>query len=176
MAGKRYWFEPVPTDVEQGPDGMLYVTSLPGGPEDGSLGANAAVYRVNPAHRQGRQGRRDGLVSATGLAVAGNGDIFVAELFRGRISRIKAGKSTARTFLKVPLPADVELTSQGMFATINALPGEAAARRPARSCASAADPRHDKDPGDQTVARVLGRPGLREPGRLSASIWLASLR
>ncbi len=65
-----------------------------------------------------------GLLSATGLAVAGNGDIFVAELFAGRISRIKAGESTPRTFLRVPLPADVELTSNGMFATINALPGE----------------------------------------------------
>jgi hypothetical protein len=123
VAGKKYWFEPVPTDVEQGPDGMLYVTSLPGGPEDGSLGANARVYRVHP-----RTGKVTtvvtGLISATGLAVAGNGDIFVAELFRGRISRTKAGQSKPNGFLNVPLPADVELTRSGMFATIMALPGE----------------------------------------------------
>ena len=32
--GKKFAFEAVPTDVEVGPDGQLYVTSLPGGPED----------------------------------------------------------------------------------------------------------------------------------------------
>ena len=123
VAGKNYWFEGVPTDVEQGPDGWLYVTSLPGGPEDGSLGANGRVYKVHPRTGQVRK-VASGLISATGLAVAKNGDIFVAELFRGRISRIKAGKSTAKTFVEAPLPADVELSSKGMFATIMALPGE----------------------------------------------------
>jgi hypothetical protein len=123
VGGKTYRFEPVPTDIEQGPDGFLYVTSLPGGPEDPSLGANGRVYRVNP--RTGKVTKVvDGLASATGLAVAGNGDIFVAELFGGRISRTKAGTSKPHTFLKAPLPADVELTSRGMWATTNALPGE----------------------------------------------------
>ncbi|UMG93322.1 ScyD/ScyE family protein [Nocardioides sp. TF02-7] len=35
--GEDYFFEPVPTDVEVGPRGRLYVSSLPGGPEDGSV-------------------------------------------------------------------------------------------------------------------------------------------
>src|SRR5689334_21287624 len=34
--GVTYNFEPVPTDVEQGRDGRLYVTTLPGGPEGDS--------------------------------------------------------------------------------------------------------------------------------------------
>ena len=123
VAGKKYWFEAVPTDVEQGPDGLLYVTSLPGGPEDGSTGKNGRVYRVNP--RTGKVTKVvSGLLSATGLAVAGNGDIYVAELFNGRISRTRAGQSKPHTFIRVPLPADVELSRRGMFATINALPGE----------------------------------------------------
>jgi hypothetical protein len=123
--GKKYFFEPVPTDVERGPNGMLYVSTLPGGPEDPSLGARAAIFRVNP--RTGKVTKvAGGLLSATGLAVAKNGDIFVAELFRGRISRIKAGKSTPTTFVEAPLPGDVELTGKGMFATINVLPGEGA--------------------------------------------------
>ncbi|MDQ4053850.1 MAG: ScyD/ScyE family protein [Actinomycetota bacterium] len=123
MIGKKYFFEAVPTDVERGPDGMLYVSTLPGGPEDPSLGARAAIFRVNP--NTGKVTKvADGLLSATGLAVAKNGDIFVAELFRGRISRIKAGTSNATTFVEVPLPGDVELTGKGMFATINVLPGE----------------------------------------------------
>ena len=121
--GERYYFESVPTDVEVGPRGILYVSTLPGGPEDGSLGANARVYRVNP--RTGKVSLlAGGLISATGLAVAKNGDVFVAELFRGRISKIKAGTSTARTFAEVPLPADVEVSGTSVWATIKALPGE----------------------------------------------------
>jgi len=123
MIGKKYYFEAVPTDIERGPDGMLYVSTLPGGPEDPSLGARAAIFRVNP--RTGKVAKvAGGLLSATGLAVAKNGDIFVAELFNGRISRIKAGTSTPKTFVKVPLPGDVEISAKGMFATINVLPGE----------------------------------------------------
>jgi streptogramin lyase len=121
--GKKYAFESVPTDIEVGPDGALYVTSLPGGPEDGSLGANGRVLKVNPA--SGRVSQvAGGLISPTGVAVAANGDIYVAQLFRGVISKIKAGKSKVRTYLEVPLPAAVETTPTGLLATINALPGK----------------------------------------------------
>jgi hypothetical protein len=65
-----------------------------------------------------------GLVSPTGVAVAGNGDIYVAQLFRGVISKIRAGTSKVRTYVKVPLPAAVETTPTGLLATINALPGK----------------------------------------------------
>ena len=69
VTGLNYKFEPVPTDVEMGPDGWLYVSSLPGGPEDGSLGAQGRVYKVNPAngkvvevaarlHQHGQRGGR----------------------------------------------------------------------------------------------------------------------
>ena len=63
-----------------------------------------------------------GLLSPTGVAVASNGDVYVAQLFRGVISKIKAGKHKARTYLEVPLPAAVEATPTGLLATINALP------------------------------------------------------
>jgi streptogramin lyase len=121
--GRRYAFESVPTDLEVGPDGSLYVTSLPGGPEDGSLGANGRLLKVSPA--TGRAALvAGGLVSPTGVAVASNGDIYVAQLFRGVISKINAGSSKVRTYLEVPLPAAVEATSAGLLATINALPGK----------------------------------------------------
>lgn len=119
--GRRYAFESVPTDIEVGPSGSLYVTSLPGGPEDGSLGANGRVLKVNPATGKVRK-VAGGLVSPTGVAVASNGDIYVAELFRGRISKIRAGSSKARKYLEVPLPAAVETIPTGLLATINALP------------------------------------------------------
>jgi hypothetical protein len=122
VVGETYRFESVPTDVEMGPDGRLYVTTLPGGPEDGSLGANAAVHRVDPRTGSVRT-VVTGLTSATGLAVAPNGDVFVSELFGGRIVRARKGSSTARTFLEVPLPGDVELGKGGLYATTHVLAG-----------------------------------------------------
>jgi glucose/arabinose dehydrogenase len=119
--GKKFALEAVPTDIEVGPDGQLYVTSLPGGPEDGSLGLNGRVLKVNPATGQVST-VADGLLSPTGVAVASNGDVYVAQLFKGVISKIKAGKHKARTYLRVPFPAAVEVTPTGLLATINALP------------------------------------------------------
>ncbi|RNL63681.1 ScyD/ScyE family protein [Nocardioides marmoriginsengisoli] len=120
--GRTYHFESVPTDVEVGPGGILYVSTLPGGPEDGSLGAAASVYKVNP--RTGKVGKvAGGLVSATGLAVSPSGNVFVAELFGGRIVRIPAGASKGYTFAQVSMPGDVEWTRRGIFATTNVLTG-----------------------------------------------------
>jgi hypothetical protein len=121
--GRKYAFESVPTDIEIGADGFLYVTSLPGGPEDGSLGANGRVLKVKLANGKVKQ-VAGGLVSPTGVAVAANGDIYVAQLFAGVISKIKAGSSKVKKYLEVPLPAAVEATPTGLLATINALPGK----------------------------------------------------
>jgi hypothetical protein len=121
--GRRYAFEPVPTDIEMGFDGRLYVTSLPGGPEDGSLGANGRVLKVNLTTGKVRK-VVGGLVSPTGVAVASNGDIYVAQLFKGVISKIRAGTTKVRTYVRVPLPAAVETIPGGLLATINALPGK----------------------------------------------------
>jgi hypothetical protein len=121
--GKKYAFEAVPTDVEVGPDGSLYVTSLPGGPEDPALGANGRVIKVNLSTGRTKTVLR-GLLSPTGLAIAANGDMFVAELFKGQISKIRAGKSKIRSYVELPLPAAVEVTPTGLLATINTLPGK----------------------------------------------------
>jgi hypothetical protein len=121
--GRKYALEGVPTDIEVGPDGLLYVTSLPGGPEDGSLGANGRVLRIDPATGKVTT-IAGGLISPTGVAVAGNGDVYIAQLFRGRISRIAAGSTKVRKYVEVALPAAVEATPTGLLATINALPGK----------------------------------------------------
>jgi hypothetical protein len=120
VVGHDYNFEPVPTDVEMGPDGMLYVTSLPGGPEDDSLGANGSVFRVDPATGDAEQ-VVTGLVSATGLDVAPNGDLYVAQLFAASIVRVPAGADTAEPYKSVALPADVEWRAGRIFATTNVL-------------------------------------------------------
>lgn len=118
--GHDYNFEPVPTDVEVGPDGLLYVTSLPGGPEDGTV--PGSVFTVDPATGEVAQ-LATGLISATGLDVAPNGVVFVSELFAGRITRIPADGGEPRTFVEAPLPAAVEVKGRHLYATLNVLSG-----------------------------------------------------
>jgi hypothetical protein len=120
--GEKYWFEGVPTDVEVGKRGRLYVTSLPGGPEDPSFGERGSIFRVNPKTGKARR-IVDELMSPTGLAIAPNGAMYVAELFANRISRVRAGKDIARAWGKVSMPGDVEWNRRGVYATANVLSG-----------------------------------------------------
>lgn len=115
--GQTYNFEPVPTDVELGPDGLLYVSSLPGGPEDASLGARGAVFSVNLATGAVTK-VAGGFLGATNLAIAPNGTIYVAEMFGSRISTVSAG--TGRPFADVPSPAALEWANGKLYATIDA--------------------------------------------------------
>ena len=127
--GSRYRFESVPTDVEVGPGGQLYVTSLPGGPEDGSVGRLGSVHRVDPATGTTTRVVR-GLLSATGLAVADDGDLYVAELFGGRIVRVPAGTSRPTTLRRVSMPGDLEIAGGRLWATTDVLVGTAPGQRP----------------------------------------------
>ena len=95
----------MPTDVEVGRDGHLYVTTLPGGPEGPSLGARGSVYRVDPWHGRVRR-VATGFLGATNLALGRHGEIFVSELFGDRIST--AHRGGARKLLDVPAPAGLE--------------------------------------------------------------------
>lgn len=87
VVGVTYAFEPVPTDVEW-QNGRMWVSLLPGGPEDASLGARGKVYSVNPWSGRSRQ-VAGGFLGATNLAVSRNGTIYVAELFGGKITAIR---------------------------------------------------------------------------------------
>lgn len=105
--GQTYTGEPVPTDVERGPDGALYVTSLPGFPEAAGSGA---VYRVDP--RTGDADRLyDGFSGAVDLAVGRDGTVYVAELSAGLLTRI--GPSGERESVEVPSPGAVEVDRDG---------------------------------------------------------------
>jgi hypothetical protein len=110
VVGKTYKFEAVPTDVEVGRDGYLYVTTLPGGPEDPSLGARGKVYRVNP-HNGHIKLVATGFLGATNLALGKHGKIFVAELFGGQISVVKLGK--AHKYVSLPGVVAVETDRSG---------------------------------------------------------------
>lgn len=103
--GVTYDFEPVPTDVEVDQHGMLWVSTLPGGPEDPSLGARGSVYRVDP--RTGSAQRvATGFLGATNLAVTNSGKVYVAELFAGRISTVSHGQAKPFTPLSNALSVE----------------------------------------------------------------------
>lgn len=107
--------EPVPTDVEVGPDGMLYVSSLPGGPEDGSLGARGAVFRVNPWNGRVKE-VATGFAGAVDLAVDDDGTIYVAEMFGGRITKV--GHHGTWTVADVDAPGAVEYVKGKLYVTV----------------------------------------------------------
>jgi hypothetical protein len=111
--GKTYRAEGVPTDVEMGPDGLLYVTSLPGAPGEGL--PKGRIYQIDPADGS-RSVYRGGLVSPTGLAMEPDGTAYVAQLFVGTILEIQTdGERT--TFAEVPAPGDVEFADGAVYAT-----------------------------------------------------------
>jgi sugar lactone lactonase YvrE len=107
--GEKFASNPVPTDVEYGPDGYLYVSTLPGFPE---LPGYARVFKVDPGSGALRTVAR-GLTGATDLAVADDGTIHVNELFAFQVSTISPGdrRPTSSTF--VDCPTAVEIDSNG---------------------------------------------------------------
>jgi hypothetical protein len=112
VVGLTYNFEPVPTDVEVGREGALYVTTLPGGPEDPSLGARGSVYRINA--RSGKTTRiATGLLGATNLAIGPRGGIYVSELFANKVSRIVHGAPV--TLIDVTSPAGLEFANGKLY-------------------------------------------------------------
>lgn len=113
VIGKTYRAEGVPTDVEMGPDGMLYVTSLPGAPGEGL--PTGRIYQFDPEDGS-RSVYGRGLVSPTGLAMAPDGTAYVAQLFVGSIVEIPVDGETTE-FAQVPFVGDVEYSDGSLYAT-----------------------------------------------------------
>lgn len=110
--GRIYTSEPVPTDVEVGPDGFWYVSALPGFPE---LPNTGSVFRVNPDTGAVKLVAR-GFSGAVDLAVADDGTIYVAELDGNRISAISNG--VVSTVVDLFSPGAVEIADDGtIYAT-----------------------------------------------------------
>jgi hypothetical protein len=114
--GKVYAFEPVPTDVEVAANGMLFVSLLPGGPEDASLGARGSVVRIDPGDGEWAP-LGTGFLGATNLALAPGGRIYVTELFANRISLLRNRVITP--YLDVPSPAGLEYVNGMLYASVD---------------------------------------------------------
>jgi hypothetical protein len=112
VAGLTYNFEPVPTDVELGKQGRLLVSLLPGGPEDPSLGARGSVVEVTPSNGRMRT-VASGLAGATDVAVSPNGDVYVAELFGDRVSKLTPNGPVP--VAELVGPAAVEWAKGGLY-------------------------------------------------------------
>lgn len=114
-AGLTYAFEPVPTDVAIGGDGAVYVSSLPGGPESPVLGARGAVFRI--AAGGAVTTWVEGLLTPTGIAFDGSGNLYVASLFGDGIFKVAAGTHTAALFVPASGAADVDVCGSKLYAT-----------------------------------------------------------
>lgn len=110
MAGVTYDFEAVPTDVEVGHGGTIYVTTLPGGPEGPELGARGSLWKVNPRTHSVKR-IATGFAGATNLAIGKHGDIYVAELFGGKISVVN--RHGVSTLVNLPGVVSVETSARG---------------------------------------------------------------
>jgi hypothetical protein len=113
--GRTFRAEGVPTDVEMGPDGNLYVTSLPGGPEDPAMGSNGGVYRVELGTGTVTS-YASGLTSPVGLAIGPDGTAYVSMLFAGVVLQQPFGGAPT-VFAEVPFPGDVELRGGQVYVT-----------------------------------------------------------
>ena len=113
FAGVTYNFEPVPTDIEVS-GGKLYMSLLPGGPEDPSLGARGAAYRMN-ANGSNLTKIGSGFLGATNIAVGG-GSVYVSELFAGQVSKIVGGHGVPVAAL--PGPIGLEYSDGNLYAGV----------------------------------------------------------
>lgn len=121
--GEPYASNPVPTDVEIGPDGDYYVSALPGFPESPGAGRVYRVDRMTGAVSE----VASGFSGAVDLAVAGDGTIYVAELFGFQVSVVEPGADHATDAMFVPCPTAVEVGPDG---TVYAAEGGICAEEP----------------------------------------------
>ena len=117
--GRTYYGEPVPTDVEQAADGSLYVTTLGGGL--GEMLPLGVVYRIR--HHGHVRKVVGGLSGPVGLAIHSRHTLLVSPLFGGEISRVWLRNRHVSTFAEVNMPAAVQSTRRGVYATTDVLVG-----------------------------------------------------
>lgn len=119
-AGLRYGFEGVPTDVEVGPDGWLFVSAVPGGAAQDIAPPQGAVYRVDTV-TGAVELYADDLITPTGIALDAAGSLYIASLFGPGILKVAPGGGEAGLYLPAFRVADVEVHRSRLFATTRVL-------------------------------------------------------
>jgi hypothetical protein len=115
VIGVKYYAEPTPTDVEVGPDGSLYVTTLPALYD---LGQSGALYRIDPRTRRVTR-LTSGFAGAVNVAVTSEGTVYVAELLSGKISVVRSS-GLIRPYLSLPGVTAVEAVGTTLYAAVAA--------------------------------------------------------
>lgn len=106
--GSTYQGNPVPTDVEIGPGGHYYVSSLPGAPEAPGTGS---VFRINRWSGAVTQ-VASGFTGAVDLAVRGE-RVYVAEVFAGQVSSFRLSDPSMVSTTPVACPTALEVDQRG---------------------------------------------------------------
>ncbi len=114
IVGKRFTAEPVPTDVQVGWLGGLYVSTLGG--SAGEVLPLSSVYWISPDSKYTFEVAGD-MHGATGLEVTPDGTVLVAEMFGGKVSAIPHGENAATTLFAADSPADVAVDGGTVYAT-----------------------------------------------------------
>ncbi|WP_343906616.1 ScyD/ScyE family protein [Nocardioides aquiterrae] len=120
--GKTFKGEPVPTDIEVGPDGNLYVTTLGG--RLGEVAPVGSVYQVALATGTVTL-MKGGLYTPTGIAISPTGTAYISLLFPGVVMQQPLG-GDASPLAEVPYAADVEYGTGGVYVTSADLEGDPA--------------------------------------------------
>lgn len=114
LIGHQFVSESVPTDVEVGPDGQLYVTTLPGGLATGL--PFGTLYKIDPMTKK-MTTVVSGLIAPTGIAIAPNGTVYLAHPFLGQISMLKKGSKKVTTYASAAGVTSLSWSPQGLVAT-----------------------------------------------------------
>ena len=114
MMGKNYWAQAVPTDITIKGNWMYY-TVLPGIP--GEELSKGKVYKMSLRTGKSYQ-LASGLSAPTGVTVDRKGQVYVAEVFGGGISKIVRGKAVLA--LPAAMASDVEIQGYRLVATTDA--------------------------------------------------------
>jgi hypothetical protein len=115
VIGVKYYAEPTPTDVAVGPDGSLYVTTLPALYD---LGQSGSLYRVDPRTRRVTR-LTSGFAGAVNVAVTSAGTVYVAERLTGKISVVRSS-GLIRPYLSLPGVTAVEAVGTTLYASVAA--------------------------------------------------------
>lgn len=118
VVGETYVGEPVPTDVEVGPDGSLWVTTLGGG--FGELIPLGHLFTLDPATGD-VTGDVAEFTTPVGVAVTPEGDAYVSQLFANTVMQVPAGSDTATAFKEPTQPAALEYQGGQLWASTNVL-------------------------------------------------------